>query len=66
MKSSFEIPVFVTFAIVNSRHINGRPVIATSAGRVHLLLKALQLKDQRVLLCAETLQHGLLLDESLC
>lgn len=66
MQCSFEIPFLVTFAIVNSRHINRRPTVATSTGGVHLLLKALQLEDQRVLLCAKTLQHGLLLDESLC
>lgn len=66
MQCSFKIPFFVTFATVNSRHINGRPIVAISTGRVHLLLEALQLEDQRVLLCAETLQHGLLLDESLC
>lgn len=41
------------------------PLPAASSSRVDLLLKALQLEDQRVLLCAETLQHGLLLDESL-
>lgn len=66
MKCSFEIPFLVTFTIVNSRHINRGPITTTSRGRVHLLFKALQLKDEGVLFCAETLQHGLFLDESLC
>lgn len=55
-----------TFAIVNSRHIDGRPSAPSSSGQFHLLLEALQLEDQRVLLSAEALQHGLLLDEGLC
>lgn len=57
---------FFTFTTVNSRHINGRPIATSSSGRFHLLLEALQLEDQRVLFCAEALQHGLLLDEGLC
>ena len=71
MKYSLEIPhpmppFFFTFSTVNSSHVNRRPVTTASSSRVDLLLEALQLEDQRVLLCAETLQHGLLLDESLC
>lgn len=65
LESPHPMPPFFTFSTVNSSHVNRRPVTTASGSRVDLLLKALQLEDQRVLLCAETLQHGLLLDESL-
>lgn len=66
MKYSFDFFFFLTFSTVNSRHVNRRPVATASRGRVHLLLQALQLEDEGVLLRAQALQHGLLLDERLC
>lgn len=53
----------ITFTTVDSRHVNGRSTVGPRGGRMHLLLKALQLEDQGVLFCAEALQHGLFLDE---
>lgn len=49
---------------LDAAHVDGgAPGARTPLGFLELLLQALQLEDQWAFLCAQSLQHGLLLDQ---
>ena len=51
---------------LQAAHVDGLPSAGPRPLRaLQLLLQPLQLKQQRALLCAQSLQHGLLLDQRL-
>lgn len=50
---------------VHGCHVDVRAATRASLHALQLLLKTLQLEDERALLRAQSLQHGLFLDQSL-
>ena len=51
---------------LEAAHVDGRPSTLSSLSVLQLLLQTLQLEDQGAFFCAQSLQHGLLLDQRLC